>query len=105
MRPHLWIATLGLLAACAGPDPVVSPVPGPENRADGIVTMSSNGSLFQPTPPDWRRAEAGPVAKRCRAWGFRGGHTFTGDTRRCLAWDRNGRCVRDEVRRYYQCET
>lgn len=80
------------------------PVEAQGNRADGIVTMSSNGSLFQPTPPDWRAAEAGTVVRRCRAWGYRGEPEFTGDHRKCLAWDRNGRCVRDQTRRFYQCE-
>ncbi len=104
MRAALCLATLGLLAACAAPvKPIIAPVPGPENPADGVVTMSSNNSLFHPGEPDWREANA-TVGKRCRKWGYRGEHVFTGDQRKCLAWDRNGRCVRDQTRRFYQCE-
>lgn len=99
---HTFIA-LALLAACAGPAPVVKPVQSAGNRADGIVTMSSTASIFQPSPPDWRAAEQGPVAKRCRAWGYRGGQTFTGWREDCRVY-RHGRCVTSQIRRFYQCD-
>ena len=96
------IAVLALLAGCAGSAPVVRPVPEGGNEADGIVTMSSTASIFQPSPPDWRAAEAGPVARRCRAWGYRGGQTFTGWREDCRVY-RHGRCVSSQIRRFYQC--
>lgn len=102
MRLGLWICVLGILAGCAAPA-VVRPIQTAGNRTDGVVTMSSIASIFQPTPPDWRDADD-RVARQCRGWGYRAGHSFTGDREKCLAYDRNGRCVRTQVRRFYQCK-
>ena len=100
IRAVVVICIAGLLGACASP--VVKPHDAGGNRADGIVTMSSTGSIFAPTPPEWGAAEA-EVARECRGWGYRGGHSFSGDRKKCLAYDRAGRCVRTQVRRFYQC--
>ena len=56
MRPALLLL-LGL-AACAGTPPGVRPVPAGGSRADGIVTMASTSTIYNPVTPDWRAAEA-----------------------------------------------
>lgn len=102
MRLGLWLCVLGLLAGCAEPA-VVRPVATAGNRTDGIVTMSSMASIFQPARPDWAEADV-RVTRQCRGWGYRAPHSFTGDREKCLAYDRNGRCVRSQVHRFYQCK-
>ena len=71
MRPALLLL-LGL-AACAGTPPGVRPVPAGGSRADGIVTMASTSTIYNPVTPDWRSArgpggapvpELGPAAGR-----------------------------------------
>lgn len=103
MRAAITGTLLLLLAACATVAPVVKPVPEGGNRADGIVTMSSVVSMFEPSAPDWRAAEDGTVARRCQRWGYRGGQTFTGWREDCRVY-RHGRCAAAQIRRYYQCE-
>ena len=102
MRFAVVLSMFLSVAACAG-DPVVRPHDAGGNRADGIVTLTSISGIFEPTPPDWGAAHA-RVARECRGWGYRGGHSFSGDRAKCLAYDRNGRCLRTQVRRFYQCK-
>ena len=55
-------ALLALLfvAACAGTQPAgVKPLPAGESRNDGIVTMSSVGTLYNPVSPVWATRQSG----------------------------------------------
>jgi hypothetical protein len=64
----LAIALFGL-AACAGGHPAgVRPQETEGSRHDGIVTMASTGTIWNPVSPDWRAAEA-EAERRCRRWG------------------------------------
>jgi YecR-like lipoprotein len=102
MRAALILA-LALLAACASRPAGVRPVPAGGSRADGIVTMSSTGTLYNPVSPDWREA-AESASRRCRSWGYRGGPaTFAGWQEACRVYDRHGRCFRTVVTRFYSC--
>lgn len=100
MRALCLILVLGL-AGCAV-QPVVKPVVSGGNRADGIVTMSSNASLFQPVRPNWSEAEA-TAARQCGRWGYDGPHRFAGDRDACQAYDWYGHCIRSVVTRFYDC--
>ena len=56
MRVVLLVC-FGLLSACAA-RPGVKPVADGMSRADGIVTMVSTGTIYNPVSPDWRAAQA-----------------------------------------------
>jgi hypothetical protein len=103
MRIALILA-LGLLAACAGSRPGVRPVPAGVSRADGIVTMASTGTLYNPVSPDWRAAQA-EASHRCRNWGYPEASTFSGWQEACRAYDLYGRCTGTTVTRFYSCAT
>ena len=77
MRAAL-LAGLGLvLAACAAQPPGVQPIAAGESQADGIVTMASNGTLYNPVAADWRPAQDA-ADHRCRRWGHKGSTEFSG---------------------------
>jgi hypothetical protein len=97
-----FVVCLGLLAACAGPQPGVKPVAAGGSRADGIVTMASSGTIWNPVGPDWRVAQDA-AGRRCRAWGYDGAGAFAGWQEACRQYDLHGRCVRTTVTRFYPC--
>lgn len=100
---RLALALLLALAACAAPRPEgVRPVAAGESRADGIVTMSSAGTIWNPVAADWRAAQAA-ANDRCRSWGYAGAQSHAGSQETCRAWDRYGRCVKSRVTRFYPC--
>jgi hypothetical protein len=102
MRFALVIA-LSLLSACASQPDGVRPDYAGGSRADGIVTMASTGTLYNPVSPDWREA-ADTASRRCRSWGYRDGPaTFAGWQEACRIYDRHGRCFRTVVTRFYSC--
>ena len=99
----LLFACLGLmLAACAAQPPGVKPVPAGESRRDGIVTMSSSGTIYNPVSADWRVAQD-TADRRCRGWGYEGADSYAGSQDTCRAWDRYGRCFANRVTRFYSC--
>jgi hypothetical protein len=100
---HAALLLLPLLAACAGPQYAgVRPLPAGESRNDGIVTMSSVGTLYNPVTPDWREAQA-TADRRCRAWGYDGAGSFSGWQESCRVYDFHGRCASAKVTRFYPC--
>lgn len=101
MRAAAILPVLVLLAACAG-DAVVKPVPSGSNRADGIVTMSSQASIYQPVQPDWSGAHD-RAARQCRGWGHRSPPVLAGSKEECLFWDSWGRCAQSTTTRFYSC--
>jgi len=103
MRTALLLLLVSLLAACAGTEPAgVKPRPAGESRDDGIVTMSSVGTLYNPVSPDWRDAQAA-ADRRCRAWGHDGAGSFAGWQEACRIYDFHGRCASSKVTRFYPC--
>ncbi len=102
MRAAL-LAGLGLaLAACAAQPPGVHPVAAGESRKDGIVTMASSGTLYNPVSPDWRPAQDA-ADRRCRRWGHKGSTEFSGWQEACRRYDLHGRCTNTTVTRFYSC--
>jgi len=102
MRAAL-LAGLGLvLAACAAQPPGVHPVAAGESRKDGIVTMASSGTLYNPVSPDWRPAQDA-ADHRCRRWGHKGSTEFSGWQEACRRYDLHGRCTNTTVTRFYSC--
>lgn len=94
---------LPLLAACAGAPPAgVKPVADGGSRNDGIVTMSSTGTLYNPVSPDWRMAQAA-AERQCRGWGYDGAGQFAGWQEACRVYDFHGRCAQTKVTRFYPC--
>lgn len=92
-----------LLAACAGTETAgVKPRPAGESAADGIVTMSSTGTLYNPVSADWGDA-AVAAERRCRALGYDGAGSFAGWQEACRGYDFHGRCVSTKVTRFYPC--
>lgn len=96
------IACLTLLAGCAQPGPVVTPRVSGGNPADGIVTLASTRTLFNPVEPDWRAALS-TADRQCRADGNASPARFAGDQEACELYDRRGRCLRATVTRFYSC--
>jgi hypothetical protein len=96
------LACLALLAGCAGTPPGVKPVHGGGSRADGIVTMVSTGTIYNPVSPDWRPAQA-EASRRCRAWGYDAPSSFAGWQEACRIYDLHGRCTGTRVTRFYSC--
>jgi hypothetical protein len=94
---------LGLLAACTGTPPGVRPVAAGVSRADGIVTMASTGTIYNPVSPDWRVAEA-KASRQCRRWGHPDASSFAGWQEACRVYDIHGRCTRTTVTRFYSCD-
>jgi hypothetical protein len=102
---RLWIMVVALLvvAGCAGPPPAgVRPGFAGGSRHDGIVTMASTGTLYNPVSPDWREA-ASEAGRRCRGWGYDGTDSYAGWQEACRLYDLHGRCVRTVVTRFYSC--
>ena len=98
----LAIALFGL-AACAGSHPAgVRPQETEGSRHDGIVTMASTGTIWNPVSPDWREAQAA-ADRRCRGWGYAGAGSFSGWQEACKVYDFHGRCVQATVTRFYPC--
>ena len=102
MRAPILVC-LALLAACAQPGPVVTPRVSGGNPTDGIVTLASTRTLFNPVRPDWGAAFATADA-RCADDGHDGPAEFSGDQESCELYDRAGRCLRATVTRFYTCE-
>lgn len=102
MRRAILIVSTFALAACAQDMRVVQPVQDSGNRADGIVTMSSTTSIYQPVLPDLLKT-AQEAGQQCAAWGFEGGTTFAGSKEFCPVYDGWGRCSQTIVTRYYAC--
>ncbi len=90
------------LAACTARPEGVRPVAAGDSRADGIVTMASSGTLWNPVDPDWRVAQEA-ADHRCRAWGYEGAASYAGWQDACREYDLAGRCVRNRVTRFYPC--
>lgn len=101
MRFLLIAAALALAGCAAVPDGVKPDFAG-GSRRDGIVTMASAGTLYNPVGPDWRAA-ASEAGRRCRAWGYAGAEAFSGWQESCRAYDRYGRCWQTLVTRFYPC--
>jgi hypothetical protein len=101
MRIAIWAIALGL-AACSGHPAGVKPQESPGSRRDGIVTMASTGTLYNPVGPDWRLAQAA-ADRRCRSWGYAGAGSFSGWQESCEVYDFHGRCARTTVTRFYPC--
>ena len=95
-------ACLALVAGCASTPPGVKPVAAGDSRRDGIVTMASTGTIYNPVSPDWRPAQAA-AARKCGSWGYGKDSTFAGWQEACLAYDLYGRCVGTTVTRFYSC--
>ena len=91
-----------LLAACSPRMEGVRPVAAGESRAEGVVTMASTGTIWNPVDPDWREAQAA-ADRRCRAWGYDGADSYAGWQEACRAYDLHGRCVRSRMTRFYPC--
>ena len=100
MRVVLLVC-FGLLSACTA-RPGVKPVAGGMSRADGIVTMVSTGTIYNPVSPDWRPAQAA-ATQRCHGWGYEGFSSFAGWQEACRAYDLYGRCTGSRVTRFYSC--
>jgi hypothetical protein len=98
----LMVAAALALAGCAGAPDGVKPDFAGGSRRDGIVTMASTGTLFNPVGPDWRAAAA-DAGQRCRAWGYGGAGEFAGWQEACRAYDLHGRCTTTVVTRFYPC--
>ena len=101
MRSALLLFLLAVAACSARPEGV-RPVAAGESRADGIVTMASSGTIWNPVDADWRVAQAA-ADKRCRAWGYEGAESYAGWQDACRQYDLSGRCVRNKVTRFYPC--
>ncbi len=102
MRTAIILILFGL-AACGSSTPAgVRPEEAGVSRHDGIVTMSSTGTLWNPVSPDWREAQAG-ADRRCRHWGYAGAGSYSGWQEACEVYDFHGRCVRTTVTRFYPC--
>ena len=91
-----------LLAACAGTQPGGPSRSGRREPADGIVTMASVGTIYNPVSPDWRVAQA-TADRQCRAWGYDGAGSFSGWQEACRIYDFHGRCASTKVTRFYPC--
>ncbi len=91
------------LAACAGMPPGVRPVPAGGSRPDGIVTMASTSTIYNPVAPDWRAAEA-DASRQCRRWGHPGGSRLAGWQEACRVYDIHGRCTGTTTTRFYNCD-
>jgi len=96
------VLLLLLLAACAAPRQGVRPVASGDSKADGIVSMGSTGTIWNPVDPDWQVAQA-TADKRCRAWGYDGADSYAGWQEACRVYDFHGRCVQSKVTRFYPC--
>lgn len=90
------------VAACATRPEGVRPVAAGESRADGIVTMASSGTIWNPVDPDWREAQAA-ADRRCRSWGYPGADSYSGWQDTCREYDLWGRCTKNRVTRFYSC--
>ncbi len=102
MRRAFLLSAALMLSACAQDTRVVQPVQDGGNRADGIVTMSSTTSIYQPVVPDLLKA-AGEAGSQCAAWGLGDRATFAGSKEFCPVYDGWGRCSQTIVTRYYAC--
>ena len=103
MRAVVLLALPLLVAACATGHPAgVKPIPAGESREEGIVTMSSTGTLYNPVSPDWRVAQA-TAERRCRAMGYDSAGSFSGWQEACRIYDFHGRCAQTKVTRFYPC--
>ena len=91
-----------LLASCAGTPPGVRPVTSGLSRADGIVAMTSRGTIFNPVSADWRPAQT-EADRRCKGWGYSGAGSFSGWQESCRAYDLYGRCTGTAITRFYPC--
>lgn len=96
------IIALVLCGCAARTPPGVRPVAAGDSRADGIVTMASTGTIWNPVQADWRSAQAA-ADRRCRGWGHAGAGSFAGWQEACLVYDFHGRCVQAKVTRFYPC--
>ncbi|MFO1142983.1 MAG: YecR family lipoprotein [Amaricoccus sp.] len=96
------ITCVVLVAGCASSPPGIKPVAAGDSRKDGIVTMASTGTIYNPVSPDWRPAQAA-AARKCGSWGYGRDSTFAGWQEACLAYDLYGRCVSTTVTRFYSC--
>lgn len=103
MRAAALFVGAGLvLAACASQPRGPAPVAAGESRKDGIITMASTGTLYNPVSADWRPAEA-VAERRCHRWGYNGSARFSGWQEACRAYDIHGRCAGTIVTRFYSC--
>jgi len=96
--------SLALLAACGSTPPGVRPIPAGGSRADGIVTMASTGTIYNPVSSDWSGAQA-KASRQCRGWGYRDADSFSGWQQACRVYDLHGRCTGTTVTRFYSCQT
>ncbi len=99
------VLALGLIllaAGCAAPSAGVRPQMAGGSPHDGIVTMASTGTLYNPVSPDWREAAA-EAGRRCRSWGYADAGAFSGWQEACRVYDFHGRCVQTVVTRFYPC--
>jgi hypothetical protein len=96
------LLSLMFLAACAGGTAGLRPQLSEASRADGIVALSSVGTIYTAAEPDWTEA-AETADRRCRGWGYDERAAFAGWREICQAYDRHGRCVQTETIRYYSC--
>ena len=101
MRSALLLLLLAVAACSARPEGV-RPVAAGESRADGIVTMASSGTIWNPVDPDWRMAQAA-ADKRCRAWGYEGAESYAGWQDACRAYDLSRPLRAQQVTRFYPC--
>lgn len=103
MRLALLLLVAVAASACSGQRVAgVAPIPAGESKSDGIVTMASTGTIWNPVSPDWRDAQAA-ADKRCRAWGYDGAQSYAGSQEACRVYDLYGRCVQTKVTRFYPC--
>jgi hypothetical protein len=90
------------LGACSARPEGVRPAAAGDSRADGIVTMASSGTIWNPVDADWRVAQSA-ADRRCRAWGYARADSYAGWQESCREYDLHGRCVRNRVTRFYPC--
>ncbi|WP_083303965.1 YecR family lipoprotein [Neisseria sp. HMSC068C04] len=98
------IYTFVLLGVTACVSPVnITPQPTGGSKADGIVTLSYEYTMFQQPVIDEAKATQ-TALQRCQSWGYSSAEKFSGARRQCLQFDPTLGCVHHSVSINYQCQ-